>query len=162
MSKGCLPGLLTLSLLTAGVGTAFAGPDKPGKKEAPKPIKMCLWPEECGHTPGKKAKTGKKIKLNMDPRFWPGAKGRVTTAIRRNGKIIYVNPDGSLALPESAIPKKKKSATSTANEEDFKSVDLKTKTADQANEMSKRSGDIKGGSKADAQKAFGDGSKSKS
>ena len=97
----------------------------------------------------------------MDPRGWPGV-GAVTTAIRKDGKVVYIKPDGSLALPKSKIPKKKTSPTSTTDGEKFKTVKMKTTTAAQANEMSERTSKIKGGSKADAQKAFGDGSKSKS
>ena len=78
----------------------------------------------------------------------------IPTAMRINGKIVYI-------LPRTAIPPRKPSATSTPDPEGFKTVELKTTTAAQANEMSKRSMQIKGGSKSEAAEAFGDGSKSK-
>jgi hypothetical protein len=141
------------------------------KKKGKTTFTICALPFSCGPKGGKRPEfTGKKapkpIKLGNDPLSKAIlAEPGVTTAIRVNGKIVYVKGDDSLALPASTLPAEKISPTSEANGEDFKTVRMKTDAAAQANEMSERTSKVgagAGASKEGAAKAFGLGEKSKS
>ncbi|OIO07240.1 MAG: hypothetical protein AUJ52_10600 [Elusimicrobia bacterium CG1_02_63_36] len=166
---------LLISLIFAFATGAFALDSSP-IKEAPKPpqkgptFTICALPFNCGTKGGKrfddKKNAPKPIKLGTDPLSKAIlAEPGVTTAMRVNGKIVYVQNDESLALPESALPSGQTSPTSEADETAFQTVNLKTAAAAQANEMSERTakvGESAADSKTGAAKAFGLGEKPKS
>ncbi|PCI39861.1 MAG: hypothetical protein COB53_02535 [Elusimicrobia bacterium] len=155
MIKQWTPALVIAALLAAPLGAQT----QPAKKKKPKKkgavMEICLWPRKCGRSTAKPPASIKPITTQIDPLTLKIMEMEdVPTAMRINGKIVYI-------LPRTAIPAQRRSATATPDPEGFKTVELKTATAAQANEMSQRSSKIKGGSKSEAAEAFGDGSKSK-